>query len=50
MQHYLAHLDSVITHYPNQLALADIAGDDARQYTFTELAKQIERLDSLFDV
>ena len=50
MQHYLAHLDSVITHYPNQLALADIAGDDARQYTFAELAKQIERLDSLFDV
>ena len=50
MQHYLAHLDAAITHYPDQLALADYAGDDARRYTFKELAEQIVRLNKLFDL
>ena len=50
MQHYLAHLDAAITHYPDQLALADYMGDDARSYTFRQLAAQIDRLNKLFDL
>ena len=49
MQHYLAHLDSMMAHYPDQLALVDYAGDDARSYTFCQLGQQIRHLNLLFD-
>ncbi|MBQ7697952.1 MAG: AMP-binding protein [Paludibacteraceae bacterium] len=49
MQHYLAYLDSMIAHYPDQPALVDYAGDDARSYTFSELGRQIRHLNVLFD-
>lgn len=50
MEHYLAHLDRAIRHYPDQLALVDyMESEDARQYTFKQLAQQIESLNALFD-
>ncbi len=49
MQHYLAYLDSMIAHYPDQLALVDYSGDDAKSYTFRQLGQQIRHLDLLFE-
>ncbi len=50
MEHYLAHLDKAIRHYPDQLALVDYMNtEDAHRYTFSELAQQIYSLDALFD-
>ena len=48
MQHYLAYLDSMIAHYPEQAALVDYAGDDARRYTYWQLGQQIRHLGLLF--
>ena len=48
MQHFLASLDQMIMHYPEQLALQDYTGEDAKGYTFSQLGQQIRHLDLLF--
>ena len=39
----------MIAHYPEQLALADYSGDDAKRYTYRQLGQQIRHLDLLFE-